>query len=150
MTENLHYVDLWKKQSELFWRTVYSVPFIGIAVFAGWFGLESGKDGELGQYLLIAGILIMLVQMAILYRMSQYLNAFREAADTLIPSVPSAFWGLSGYRIGVAAPVILVVFFSVMLFVDIKPSEEAKKPSIEQRAPNKSSKMDAQKPRAVS
>ena len=89
MNDELHYVDLWKKQSELFWRTVYSVPFIGIAIFAGWFALESGKNDALSQYLLIAGILIMLVQMAILYRMSQYLNAFRQAASTLIPKVPS-------------------------------------------------------------
>lgn len=124
MTENLHYVDLWKKQSELFWRTVYSVPFIGIAIFAGWYGLESKGQLNLSQYLLIAGILIMLVQMAILYRMAQYLNAFRDAAGTLIPSVPPAFLKLTGYRIGVAIPAILIVLFSLMLCVDVVQNEQ--------------------------
>lgn len=124
MTENLHYVDLWKKQSELFWRTVYSIPLIGMAIFAGWYALESKEQFALSQYLLIAGILIMLVQMVILYRMAQYLNAFRGAADTLIPSVPSALLGLTGYRIGVAIPVILIVLFLFMLRVDIEPTSQ--------------------------
>lgn len=148
MSSNLHYIELWKKQSELFWRTVYSVPFIGIAVFAGWFGLESGNNTILSGYILIAGILIMLVQVAILYRMSQYLNAFRHAADKLIPSVPPAFLGLTGYRIGVAVPVILAAFFSVMFFVDITPEGTVTKPAAQEQAPNKSSKKGVQTPGA--
>lgn len=135
MTDNLHYVDLWKKQSELFWRTVYSVPFIGIAIFAGWYGLETQEQQTLSQYLLVAGILIMLVQMAILYRMAQYLNAFRNAADTLIPSVSPAFLGLTGYRIGVAVPVILIALFSLMLCVDVKSKEASGASSETQHQP---------------
>ena len=132
MTDStLHYVDLWKKQSELFWRTVYSVPFIGIAIFAGWFGLEMKQQFHLSQFLLVAGILIMGVQMAILYRMAQYLNAFHEAARDLMPEVPKSFCGLSGYRIGVAIPSILVVLFIIMFFLNPSPTagDKSQKPA---------------------
>ena len=115
---NLHYVELWKMQSELFWRTVYAIPFIGVAVIAGWYAAESGGDGDLGNYLLLAGIAVMVVQMMILARMAQYMNAFRRAADSLIPSVPPSSVGFSGFQIGVSVPIIIAMLLSVMLFLD--------------------------------
>ncbi len=117
MCKNLHYVDIWKKQSELFWRTVYAAPVIGVAVLAGSYGLKNAGDYTLSILLLIAGIIAMSIQMAILVRMSQYLIAFRKAADKLIPAVPSARFGLTGYCLGVATSVFLILLFVVMLFL---------------------------------
>ncbi|MEQ8577190.1 MAG: hypothetical protein RIC57_10080 [Balneola sp.] len=112
-------VDLWIYQSELFWRTVYSVPFVAIAILAGWYALMSNEQLILSQSLLIAGILIMLVQMLILYRMSQYLNAFKKEAkkQNHLPEVDNALFGLTGYRIGTSVPVILIGLFLFILFL---------------------------------
>ncbi|MEQ8525274.1 hypothetical protein [Gracilimonas sp.] len=112
-------VDLWIYQSELFWRTVYSVPFVAIAILAGWYALISNEQLLLGQSLLVAGILIMFVQMLILYRMSQYLNAFKKEArkQNHLPKVEDALLGLTGYRIGTSVPVILIGLFLFILIL---------------------------------
>lgn len=110
-----HYVDLWMKQSQLFWQTVYQVPFIAGAMFAGWFALKSAAQDSLAQGLLCIGIVSMAVQVLILRRMAQYLVTFRQAADRLIPSVPSAIAGLSGYILGTVVPVLIVFFFVALL-----------------------------------
>lgn len=119
MSDNLHLIELWKKQSELFWRTVYSVPVVGIAIFAGWYALQGKHQTDLSHYLIYAGIAIMLLQTVILRRMAQYLNAFRRAAGDLIPDVPNALLGLSGYRLGTLVPIILIVLLVFMRFMNI-------------------------------
>lgn len=113
-----HYVDLWTKQSQLFWQTVYQVPVLAGAMFAGWFALKSAAQSQLAQGVLAVGFLSMLVQVLILHRMSQYLNTFRKAADRLIPTVPSAFIGLNGYRLGVAVPELIAIFFAVLFWLE--------------------------------
>jgi len=113
--DNKHYVELWMKQSQLFWQTVYQVPVIAGAMFAGWFALKSASQDLLAQGLLGVGILSMAVQVLILKRMAQYLVTFREAADTLIPAVPDAFAGMSGFILGNVVPVLIAVFFGVLL-----------------------------------
>ena len=113
-TDNKHYVDLWTKQSQMFWTTVYQVPIIAGAMFAGWFALKSASQDFLAQALLVVGVISMVVQVLILKRMSQYLNTFRQAADRLIPSVPAAFAGLSGYVLGTAVPALIALFFLVL------------------------------------
>lgn len=110
-----HYVELWMKQSQLFWQTVYQVPVIAGAMFAGWFALKSATQDALAQGLLVVGVLSMAVQVLILKRMAQYLNTFRQAADRLIPSVPPAFVGLTGYVLGTIVPVLIACFFVALL-----------------------------------
>lgn len=114
-TEKQHYVELWTKQSQLFWQTVYQVPIIAGAMFAGWFALKSASQDLLAQVLLLVGFLSMTVQILILKRMSQYMNTFRQAADRLIPSVPAAFGSLTGYILGIAVPALIGLFFIVLL-----------------------------------
>jgi hypothetical protein len=63
----------------------------------------------------------MLVQVAILYRMAQYLNTFRNAAGDAIRHVPEAIIGLSGYRIGIAILVIMIALFTATLALEVEP-----------------------------
>jgi hypothetical protein len=113
-TDNKHYLDLWTKQSQMFWTTVYQVPIIAGTMFAGWFALKSASQDLLAQAILAVGLMSMVVQVLILRRMSQYLNTFRLAADQLIPSVPAPFAGLSGYVLGTAVPALIAVFFLIL------------------------------------
>ena len=115
-TENKHYVDLWMKQSKLFWQTVYQFPVIAGALFAGWFALKSAAQDSLAQGLLCIGMLSMVVQILILKRMAQYLVTFRQAADRLIPNVPPAIAGMSGYILGAVVPILIMVFFVALFF----------------------------------
>lgn len=114
ITDNKHYVELWTKQSQMFWATVYQVPIISGAMFAGWFALKSASQDPLAQALLVVGMMSMVVQVLILKRMSQYLNTFRQAAEGLIPNVPSAFAGLNGYVLGTAVPALIALFFLIL------------------------------------
>ncbi len=71
-------IDLWIQQSKMMWRTVYATPFVGIAILVGWYSVQRDGQCPLAQAILALGVATMLIQGAILYRMSQYLNAFRE------------------------------------------------------------------------
>lgn len=114
-SEDRHAVDLWAAQSQLFWQTVYQVPVIAGAMFAGWFALKTAAQDQLAQGLLIVGILSMLVQVLVLGRMAQYLNTLRDAVGEPLLSVPSAFWGLTGHILGSTVPVLMAIFFLVLL-----------------------------------
>ena len=108
------YVDLWMKQSQLFWQTVQQVPVLAGAIFAGWFALQSASHHVLALGLLVVGVLSMIVQVLVLLRMTQYLNAFRDAADRQIPTVPSSVLGLTGYRLGISIPCMVAIFFCAL------------------------------------
>lgn len=108
-------VDLWMKQSELFWKVTFATPLIEIAVLTAWYNVWKTCNLSLSQVALAMGIFIMGVQMLILWRHAQYLNTFRQAADSLIPRVPRALLGLTGYRLGVAIPFMICVVHIGML-----------------------------------
>ena len=125
--ENLHLVELWTQQSSLFWQTVYRVPIFATAIFVGWYVLHSNEQEVLAVLLLCLGIFTMIVQVAILARMAQYLNVFRDAAGHLIPHVKSPKYRLlTGFRLGIAVPLSIAVFFALLVMA---PSHLSKKKS---------------------
>ncbi|WP_146149968.1 hypothetical protein [Caballeronia novacaledonica] len=144
-----HFVDLWVKQSELFWRTVYSVPLIASAVFAGWYALEVADQERLAGWLLTGGVLVMAIQVAVLHRMAVYLNVFRRAADTLIPRVSEPPFGLSGFRIGVAVPVLVMLFFIALRVINPDLNKPETVPGSKQRFVRGTASSGASTPEGV-
>ncbi len=112
-------VDAWLQQSALMWRSVYSVPVVAIAVFAGWYALDQKSQLLLSIAVLLSGVLIMLIQWAIIRRMAEYLNALRDAVDDGLPSTPKPILGLAGYRIASSIPLILTGLFLIMIGVTL-------------------------------
>ena len=108
-------IDVWMMQSAMMWRTVYTTPFVGIAIFAGWYSVRRAGEPVLAQTILLLGVVMMLIQFAILYRMSQYLNALRQEIGGAFPTMPKPKSGLYGYRIVRAIPLLLTVLFILLL-----------------------------------
>ena len=116
-------IDVWVKQSDLMWRTVYATPAIATALFAGWYAVLDTRM-VLANFILAAGILMMGVQGLILHRMANYLNALRQEAGSALPPVPRPVWvkklkGPAGYQLAVAVPAILGALFAIMLMLSL-------------------------------
>jgi hypothetical protein len=79
---------LWSKQSEMLWKVTYATPLIEAGILAAWYNVRKDCDVEFSQTILSMGIVVMLLLVATLFRMAQYLNALRQAAGSLIPAVP--------------------------------------------------------------
>ena len=83
-------MDLWSKQSDQMWRTVYATPAIAAAIFAGWYAVLKDNKPNLAMLVLFVGILMMVIQALVLHRMSLYLNMLRASVGKELPHVERA------------------------------------------------------------
>lgn len=113
---DVHLADLWAKQSELLWKLVVVVPVVEAAIVVAWYQVQSDGHARFAKLVLWFGILASLVVLAITWRVTQYLNSFRTAAGQLVPDVDDPKFGLSGYRIARAIPIMFVVIYLSLLF----------------------------------
>lgn len=115
-------VDVWVKQSELMWRTVYTTPAIATAVFAGWYVVAESKK-PLAYAVLGVGVFMMALQGLVIHRMARYLNVLRRAVGDDLPHVSAArvpYVGVplpKGNHLAVALPIILGLLFSLMMLL---------------------------------
>jgi len=108
---NIRFLDLFMKQSDFFWKFQQTVILIETAVFAGWY--KTYKDGEqsLSMWILLIGIIVHVILFLIILRASQYLNALRQSALKALPKdLESPFMHVKSSYIGVATPIICIVF----------------------------------------
>jgi hypothetical protein len=116
-------MDLWTKQSDLMWRTVYATPAIAAAIFAGGYAVLKDNKPTLAIWVLVVGVLMMIVQGLILHRMSLNLNVLRDAVGDGFPRVERAkiipSWDAlrlpTGYQLAVSVPIILGTLFALMI-----------------------------------
>jgi hypothetical protein len=121
--------DIWVKQSDLMWRTVYTTPAIATAIFVGWYVIW--RDGALTGKLFLAdailgvGTFIMIIQGLIIHRMARYLNVLRGALGDALPHVaPSGLFRGKlrlplGYELAIAVPSALGLLFAAMFVMSI-------------------------------
>lgn len=77
--------ELWKDHGAFAWTQVRTVPFIEIAILAGAYAVWKDGNNDIAAGLLFVGGFILLGILLLLHRHWQHVDAFRQAADDLVP-----------------------------------------------------------------
>ena len=119
-TKEQNSISLWICYIPFFWGQVRFVPIIEAGVLVGWYALESKGHTELANALLGLGSLLLLIMALILFRLSQWLNTFRQGAGDLIPKKPRISVSLlPASWLAILTTVILIVVNLSLLRVNL-------------------------------
>lgn len=77
--------ELWKDHGSFAWSQVRAVPFIQAVILAGAYAVWKDGNNIIAAGLLIFGGVILLGIFFLLHRHWQHVDAFRDAADDLVP-----------------------------------------------------------------
>ena len=112
--ENRELVLLWLSHTDKLWRTVYSTPVISTAIFLGWYSALN-RHPTLSTGIAALGVVIMVMQLLIIGRMSDYDRAFFEPIRQKLQTLPPKRF-LSGRVLAQLVPsVLLLAHLSVLL-----------------------------------
>ena len=121
--QNRELVALWLSHTDKMWRTVYSTPVFASAIVFGWY---STIDSHTGYSVGIAalGVTIMVMQLLIIGRMSDYDQAFFEPIKAKLTSLPPKR-RLRGRVLALLVPCVLLLTHLVMLVISINLSSDS-------------------------
>lgn len=106
--------DLWISLSEEMWRSVYITPVVGGGVAVAWFTLIQQRLEVLAAVVAALGIVMMVVQFFIIWRLSDYTRSMRHQISGKLPVVPPPPWRINGTTLARAVPTLFGMTFAVM------------------------------------
>lgn len=115
--QNRELVALWLSHTDKMWRTVYSTPVIATAVVVGWYSAID-KHASYSVGIAVLGIIIMVIQLLIIGRMSEYDQAFFEPIKAKLKILPPKRL-LRGRVLALLVPCVLLVTLLAMLVIAI-------------------------------
>lgn len=108
---------LWVEHSNKMWRTVYATPIVSVPVIAGWFALHSEGEATFAFLTAFLGMLLMIVQWAIITRMAQFDGAFLSILEAALPDFGAPILRLNGKLLAQSVPLILLLIFFLLAIV---------------------------------